>query len=396
MRRTFHSRRTHPPFSGAVADGFVWGRGAMDVKVSVVALLEAATRLIEAGYAPRRTLLLAFGSDEEVGGELGAGAIAALLRRRGVELEVVVDEGTAVMTDGFPPLTTKPFALVGTAEKGYASVEARITSPGGHSSVPPIDSSTVGAIAGRLLTAVESLQGPPAIRPPVNAFLSALAPLADSWLASAALAAVDVAPVTPLLARVMAAVSRETAAMVRTTAAATILSAGVADNVLPQSAVLNFNVRLLSGNSVDDALELIRSRVSAADRGRVTVAFSPRQNASAASAVTPARGRHFAAVQQAVQEYWPRGGGGEPLPVLPFLLMGATDSKHYAPLSAHGALRFVPLAMGAKDLARVHGTNERTRVADYERAICIYRRTLQLFGDLGGAVGEAPAAAATA
>lgn len=88
------ARRTHPPFSGAVADGFIWGRGALDVKVGVVGLLEAATSLLRAGYAPRRTLLLAFGQDEEVGGDLGAAAIAAALAARGTQLEMIWDEGS--------------------------------------------------------------------------------------------------------------------------------------------------------------------------------------------------------------------------------------------------------------------------------------------------------------
>lgn len=86
--------RTHPPFSGAVADGFIWGRGALDVKVGVVGLLEAATSLLRSGYAPRRTLLFAFGQDEEVGGDLGAAAIAAELAARGTRIEMIWDEGS--------------------------------------------------------------------------------------------------------------------------------------------------------------------------------------------------------------------------------------------------------------------------------------------------------------
>lgn len=86
-------------------------------------LLEAAAALLDEGWAPARTLLFAFGHDEEVGGKEGAARIAALLRERGAELEVVWDEGSAIMTDGLRPFVATPVALVATAEKGYQSVE---------------------------------------------------------------------------------------------------------------------------------------------------------------------------------------------------------------------------------------------------------------------------------
>src|SRR5437899_8287347 len=90
----------HPPFDGAIAEGFVWGRGAMDDKASLVFLMEAVESLVAEGFRPRRTVYLASGFDEEVGGGQGAAAIAALLASRGVRLEWVLDEGRAVSQGG--------------------------------------------------------------------------------------------------------------------------------------------------------------------------------------------------------------------------------------------------------------------------------------------------------
>src|SRR5262249_14379724 len=85
---------THPPFSGAVADGAVWGRGCVDDKGSLVALFEAVDALAAQGFAPRRTIYLVSGHDEETMGS-GAQAAAAYLKSRGVHALFTLDEGLA-------------------------------------------------------------------------------------------------------------------------------------------------------------------------------------------------------------------------------------------------------------------------------------------------------------
>jgi len=120
----------HPPFAGVVADGWVWGRGALDDKFGVLATLEAVTRLLRAGFTPERTVYLAFGHDEEIGGPEGAGGITELLASRGVRLAWSLDEGMAVIADALPGLTA-PAAMVGIAEKGYVTLEVTARAPGG-------------------------------------------------------------------------------------------------------------------------------------------------------------------------------------------------------------------------------------------------------------------------
>ncbi|KAL6771606.1 hypothetical protein ACKKBG_A27065 [Auxenochlorella protothecoides x Auxenochlorella symbiontica] len=91
---------THPPFSGAVEGGFVWGRGTLDTKGSLVAILEALEQLRGSGWRPLRTVLFVAGHDEEVGGGEGAGRVAALLAARHGALELLLDEGGFVLGDG--------------------------------------------------------------------------------------------------------------------------------------------------------------------------------------------------------------------------------------------------------------------------------------------------------
>src|SRR5205814_3117464 len=127
---------TEPPFSGNVKGGFVWGRGAWDDKGNLIAELEAVESLLAAGFQPKRTIYLAFGADEEVGGVRGAAQIAKLLASRGVKLDFVIDEGLLI-TEGTLPGVDKPIALIGVAEKGFLSLSLHASATPGHSSMPP-------------------------------------------------------------------------------------------------------------------------------------------------------------------------------------------------------------------------------------------------------------------
>ncbi|HXR24403.1 MAG TPA: M20/M25/M40 family metallo-hydrolase, partial [Candidatus Binataceae bacterium] len=103
------------PFGGEIRDGFVWGRGSWDDKGNLMAILEAVDALAAAGFKPRHTIYLAFGHDEENGGENGAAKIAALLAQRGVHCEFALDEGL-LTTEGIMPGLAAPLALIGVAE----------------------------------------------------------------------------------------------------------------------------------------------------------------------------------------------------------------------------------------------------------------------------------------
>ena len=158
----------HPPFDGAIADGFVWGRGSLDDKSGVLSILEAVEGLLAEGFAPRRTIYLAFGHDEEVGGDEGAGATAALLRERGIELEFTLDEGGAVVSDAVPGIE-RPVALIGIAEKGYVNLRVTARAPGGHSSMPP-RSTAIGRLA-RAIQRIEEHPLPARVAGPAALFL---------------------------------------------------------------------------------------------------------------------------------------------------------------------------------------------------------------------------------
>ncbi|KAG2500867.1 hypothetical protein HYH03_001628 [Edaphochlamys debaryana] len=238
------------------------------------------------------------------------------------------------------------------------------------------------------LGAVLALAPPtPVLAEPVTDMLVAFVPYAPAWM-------------RPLLAgahsnkswfvnRLLAwafrrLLSADTSAFVTNTVALTRMAAGVADNVLPQEATLKFNVRILPGSSPEAVGEYFKWAVGAARvNGEVKVLM---EHSNPPSMVTPATGRHFKLLKQAIQETWSEPGK-PPLAVVPFLLTGGTDSKNYRNVTRNGILRFVPMGMNktAGDLGRIHSTNERMKAEYFPRAVCTYMRMMQLMA------GPAPA-----
>lgn len=361
VERGTEERWRNPPFSGAVDAGFVWGRGTLDDKVTVLGVLEAVEALLAAGFRPHATVHLAFGGDEEVGGRQAA-AMAALLARRGVRPRLVFDEGL-VIGQGLVPGVARKVALLGTSEKGYATVELDVEVEGGHSSMPPRESA-IGILA-RAVDRVE--RSPLAARlgdGPAGRLFEALAPemafgprvaLANLWLFA------------PLVRRQLEG-SPASHALLRTTTAPTLFQAGVKDNVLPAQARASVNFRLLPGDSV----EAVRAHVVAAVADpRVRVAVAPGASEPVAPREDP---ESYALVERTVREVFP-----DAVPA-PSVMLGATDSRHYAGLGAP-LYRFVPVVFGPEDLPRVHGSDERISVDAYAQAVRFYAR---LVGNAAG------------
>ena len=348
------TRWTEPPFAGRVADGYVWGRGALDDKGNLMAVLEAVERLVSDGWTPKPTIYLAFGHDEEVGGMHGAARTAALLTSRGVKLEYVLDEGGAIAT-GLVPGIPGPVALVGIAEKGYLSLELTVAAEGGHSSMPPPHTAT--GILSAAVARLEAHQMPRHIRGATAAMLDYIGPemafsrrlvLGNRWLFGG------------LIVRQFGATPSGNA-MLRTTTAPTILSAGVKDNVLPSTARAVINFRILPGDSVAGVVAHARAAI---DDPRVTIRVV-NESATEPSPVSPVRSANFTVVQNTIREVAPGAI------VTPWLVVGATDSRYFDGLTPD-VYRTGALGLTRDDLTRIHGTNERVAITDYARNIAFY------------------------
>lgn len=348
----------HPPFSGAIADGFVWGRGALDDKGSMIAILEAVTLLLEQGFRPRQTVYLAFGHDEELGGREGAGTITELLRSRGVQLAWSLDEGSFVVEDALPGVEL-PLAAINVAEKGYLTVELAVKGAGGHSSMPPQEPAVTilaaalvrlgraplpGGITG--LTA-QSLDAAASAMP---LYLRSL--FANRWLFG------------DLIEDQLSARS-VTNALLRTTTAPTMLHASTKENVLPGEVMAVVNFRLHPRDTVEGVLEHVKAAVSD-ERVEIRVRGEPNE----ASEVSSAGGPGFAAIARATAQVY------GPVAAMPGLTVGGTDSKHYGQI-ADDAYRFIPMKVTLDVTRAFHGTNERLSVDSLAQGTRAYVQILR-------------------
>ena len=358
---------THGPYAGVVADGRIWGRGAMDDKSSVVGILEAVEALVAEGYRPRRTLYLAFGHDEEVGGPLGAGAMADTVARRSPELAVVLDEGGAVIRDIVPGLPG-PVALVGIAEKGFLSARLRVEGTGGHSSVPPA-TTTVGILS-RAIRELEENPFPLRLDGPAQSMMERVAAEAPFGIR---LALGNLWLTRPLVTRMIAA-SPEGAAMLRTTTAATMFDAGVKDNVLPITAEAVVNFRIRPGETVESTLARVREVI---DDPRVEVTQLYEGGGQDPSPVSRTDGEAYRHLARSIRESL----GIDDLPVIPYLVVGGTDAKYYSGRSS-SVFRFLPVDFGEAGTEAIHGTDERIPVEGFAGAVRFFHRFIRGLDEL--------------
>jgi len=348
----------HGPFSGERDDRYLWGRGTIDDKGPVVAMFEAVEGLLAEGFEPDRTLYLAVGHDEETGGRAGAVAVAATLAERGVRFEFVLDEGGGIV-EGLLPGATRPVGLIGIGEKGYLNVELVVEGGGGHSSVPP-PSTTVG----RLAAAVHRLeQSPMPARLGVQSgFFTAVAPALGGAQGQVLR---NAGRLGPLVERKLAALPASNA-LIRTTAAVTMIEGGEKPNVLPQQASAVVNFRLLPGDDIDGVLAHVRGVVG----GDVTVRPLEGGFTADPSPLSSPDSAAFEMISATITELYPD------VVLAPWILMGATDSRHYQAI-ADNVYRFAPFTLTPEDMSRIHGTGERVRLADAERAVAFFRRLLR-------------------
>ncbi|MCU0845620.1 MAG: M20 family peptidase [Spirochaetes bacterium] len=344
-----------------VESGTERGRGTLDIKLNVMGILEAVEHLLAAGFRPRQTIYLAFGHDEEVGGRNGAKKIAALLKARGVLLDYTLDEGGCVIEGAIAGLSA-PAALIGIAEKGYLSLEFGVKGEGGHSSMPPRQ--TAAGILCAAIAKLEKNQFPTRIEGAALQMFRFLGPemsftnrliLGNMWLLGGVLK-------SQLLK------SSTMAAAIRTTTAPTMLQGSVKENILPMMATAVVNYRILPGDTMESVIKRAEKIISDS-----RVKIRALEGGSDPSPVSDTESASFSTLQKTIHQLFPGAI------VSPYLVLGATDSRYYTGVSAN-VYRFTPLSLKNEDLKRMHGTNERISVANYEQVVQFFIQLIKNSG----------------
>jgi carboxypeptidase PM20D1 len=346
------------PFSGEIKDGYIWGRGTWDDKGNLIAQLEAVEMLLASGFQPKQTIYIASGADEEVAG-LGAAQIAGLLADRKVKPDFVLDEGLFI-ADGIVQGLAQPVAAIGVAEKGYLSIALKAKGTPGHSSAPPTGGRSAISVLSAALRRLDEEQMPARLQGVAREMFETLAPemhgfqrvaLSNLWLFG------------PLVqSQLEKSASMNT--LLRTTTALTIVHAGNKENVIPGQAEAVVNFRILPGQTREDVLRHVKSKVGD------NVEVAPLAEGSDPSPVSPTGAASFQLLQRTLRSLYPQ------VVVAPGLFVAGSDSRHFTGLT-NNIYRFSPVRVTPQDLPRLHGTNERIATANLAELVRFYHQLIR-------------------
>ena len=352
---------THGPFSGDIAEGKVWGRGASDTKCSVMAFLQAAEELLAEGYVPPQDVYLASSCTEEWGGD-GCPKLVAEMERRGVKPYLVCAVGGGIITDPIGGIHGN-FAMVGVFEKGKAEVRFTAVSEGGHASAPKAHSPVA-----RLAAFVNEMETRPVFRrkmpKEVAAMFETLAPYASFPLK---LVFSNLWLFKPVLLKVLPMISAQAGAMIRTTAAFTMMKGSDAVNVMPQEASVSADIRFIPHQGMEESLAIVK-KVAEKHGLRADVI-------SAGDYTKPVdiHGEAFLTVQRVIAETFPGCAGS------PYVMTGATDSRFFQKI-CRNVVRFAPVIYGPEQMKGMHGLNENIEYNCLPGAVDFYKNLIGAMG----------------
>ncbi|KAG2378269.1 hypothetical protein C9374_008412 [Naegleria lovaniensis] len=383
------SKWTYPPFSGMIVNEgssssssssgstidsstsqtYLYGRGSLDDKNGVYEILEALNQIRRENLLqqPDRDIYVVIGMDEEIGGEHGAKKVTSYFLKKNIKFSFILDEGGMIADHQFPTIHS-PVAFVANAEKGFCNFEIRVQCEPGHSSMPKPNS-----CIHMLSKAMIQIQSNPmkAHISILRRMIHQLAPLSNSMIFKIVAANMDL--FAPFLDYVLSYVGGAPNAVVRTTFAPTIISAGVAENVLPSTGTLLVNTRLAPYDSIQDVLKHLEqvvlnvaTKTDSTYSSNLTVTALPK-NCDEASRVSCHDCLEFNIIKKSIHQMQPD------VFVVPYLFIAGSDSKHYRKLSDY-AYGYLPMRLvkAHDDLARIHGHNERISTQNYLESVNVY------------------------
>jgi carboxypeptidase PM20D1 len=350
----------YPAFSGEVADGFVWGRGALDMKNHLIGVMEAVETLLEEGYVPERDVYLCFGHNEEVMAEgdlCGANVMMEWFKERGIKLDSVIDEGGAILSVKVDKIIDGHLAGVGIAEKGHVDFEISVNAKGGHSSQPPRHSAV-----GQLAKIVCNLENHPFKAELTPQLTSLFNEIGKNTTYPVRCIMSNFPILKPLLTKVCENIP-PVASMMRTTTAVTMSNGSPAPNVLPQKASVVANFRIMPGQTIEDVEAHIRKYAGKKAEIKLLAGKNP-------SKISPTDSRAFNVISKICKGMDPKAI------VAPYLVMGGTDARNYEDV-CDNIYRYSPFLMNTGLLLTTHGTNERIPVSSLEDGVAFFKRYIK-------------------
>ncbi len=350
----------YPAYSGEVAEGFLWGRGAIDMKNHLIGVCEAVETLLEEGYVPERDVYLCFGHNEEVMAEgevCGADCMMRWFKERGIRLDSVLDEGGAILEAKVDKVIDGHLAGVGIAEKGHVDFEISVNAKGGHSSQPP-KHSALGALS-RIVCKLENNQFKAELTPQLYSLFNEIGKN-TTYPVRCVMSNLPV--LKPLITKICSEIP-PVASMMRTTTAVTMANGSPAPNVLPQKATVNVNFRIMPGQTIEDVEKHIRKYAGPKAEIKLVSGKNP-------SKISPTDSRAFNAISKICKEMDPKAI------VAPYLVMGGTDARQYEDV-CDNIYRYSPFLMDTSLLLTTHGTNERIPVSSLKDGVVFFKKYIK-------------------
>ncbi len=345
----------HPPFEGFLENGVLWGRGTLDTKGSLNAILQAAEALVQDGFIPANDIYFAFGGDEEINGH-GAEDIVVLFKERGITPGVVLDEGGAVIPNIFPGESIYG-ALIGIAEKGMLNVEYSVSGGGGHASSPEPNTPI-----GRLSAACSAIERKTPFK---QRFCTPAVEMFKAFARHATLPYRIIFSNLNIFKPVLNILTKkrggEFNALVRTTVAFTQMNGSKGMNVIPAYATMISNQRIIPGETVDSTVKTLESICAPYGvKVKKIGGFDP-------SVISRTDCEAYTRVGDAIEATW------QDAIISPYLMVACSDSRHWGEISDK-VYRFSPMRLSSEERASIHGNNERIPVTTIAQSVEFYTR----------------------
>ncbi len=343
------------PYGGEVKDNYIWGRGVLDDKSSMISILEATEAQLKAGFQPKQTIYLCFGADEESSG-YGATAVTKYFEKQHKRFDIVVDEGGEISTENNKNIK-HPIASIGVGEKGYVTLILTAQKEGGHSSVP--GKATAIDILSNAVVKAKANQMPLKLIPPIKSYIERISSYNENFIQK-----MKQSNLWLFEGSLLNEMSEDphSNALVRTTIVPTIFNSGVRDNVIPTFATAYLNSRILPGETPNDVKAFIEKTI---DDTNIKVTIYPNYQ-NMPSPTTDINSKAFKRIEKAINSIV------DDVVVTPMLMVGATDSRNYRTLS-DGVINFTPITNGKG----FHGIDERMQISDFKKCFNFYSLLIQ-------------------
>ena len=349
-----------PPFSGLISDGSVWGRGAVDTKSSLMCIFEALEELINEGFTPERDIYISSSDGEEISGE-GAKLAVDYLESKGVRPLLVLDEGGMIKEEPIKGAEGK-FAMMGTLEKGTCNFRFTAKGKGGHASAPGKNTPLV-----RLGQFMADIEKKDPFRAKMNeTTIEMFRRMGPAIKGPLGFLLTHARFFSPLLEMVLPKVNRLATAMIKTTIAFTTAKGSDGLNVLPSSAYVTGNCRVIHHTDADETLRILTDIAARYDIDVEVI------NSNRAYPVVDHNSSVFRKVETAVKTSFPS------VITCPYAMTGGTDAHHFSRI-CDNVIRFAPLEIDNQQYESIHAANENINISTLRPGVDFYKKIIVEF-----------------